>query len=222
MIMAEQRKFWEEFYKDSLNSAGTRYAYQLFSQKSGKVLEVGCGDLCYNGIDGDYYVGIDISHNALKKAKEALTYIKRPASVVVASATHLPFKDNSFDLVTSIETITLLGSDFYTALQEMKRVSKDKLVFTLSHIDIAKAHNPDKEFIKKEDHFLIKHSPSGEKAFFTKENIESVLKKLELKIETLEVLTEYDVIYLGVGSPVCSFDCEFPNVNSRIFVDARK
>ncbi len=219
MNPVEQKRIWEEIWANS--NPSTRYAYQMFSQ-GGKVLEVGCGDLSYNWLDGDYFIGVDISHNALKKAKETLKSRKKSAFLVTASATSLPFKDNSFDLVTSIETITLMGEDFFTALKEMKRVSKDKLILTFTHIDIAKSHNPKKEYIEKEDYFLTTKSETGEKVFFTKENLENILRKLELRIEDIQVLTSCDVFQIATGSSRYEFNSEFPDVCSGIFVEARK
>ncbi|MEK6936507.1 MAG: class I SAM-dependent methyltransferase [Nanoarchaeota archaeon] len=210
---------------NEFSSPGPIYAYKLFSREKGKILEVGCGDLGYNFnvvTDGDYFVGLDISDEAIKKAKKNIRHRKKPSDFIVASATDLPFKDNSFDLVSSIETLTLMGEDFYKALKEMKRVSKDKLIFTLSHVDIAKAYNPGKEheFVNKGNYFLVNSSKSGDKVFFTKANIETLLEKLELRIETLDVLKNFDVIALA--DYWAANYCEFPHVDSRFFIEARK
>ena len=94
------------------------------SEKSA-VLDVGCGkgfmlyDL-YKLIPGINIKGIDISNyaieNSIKEIKDNL---------IVGNAKNLPFKDNSFDLVISINTIHNLDlHECAKAVQEIERVSK--------------------------------------------------------------------------------------------------
>jgi len=63
----------------------------FLSKQHGKILDIGCGDgrfLAYAD------VGVDFSQGMLKRAKQ-----KNPSkSLVLASATHLPFRDGVFDL----------------------------------------------------------------------------------------------------------------------------
>ena len=110
-------KFWSgvvETFKNywNLNSEST-------------VLDVGCGkgfmlyDLKKN-IKSNFLKGIDISeyaiNNSLEEAKHSLS---------VADAKKIPFPDNSFDVVISINTIhNLEKSDCAIALNEISRVSK--------------------------------------------------------------------------------------------------
>lgn len=88
-----------------------------------KVLDVGCGkgfllyELSKKGLD---VYGIDISKYALEKAKEE---IKDRLTEGVAQA--IPYEDNSFDLVYSINTLhNLYCYDLKEALKEIQRVGR--------------------------------------------------------------------------------------------------
>ncbi len=97
--------------------------YQL---KSGdKVLDVGCGKgfLLYDltqSVPGLEVGGIDISQYGLEHSKEEV----RPF-LQLANANQLPFKDHSFDLIISINTLHNLHCyDLDSALREIERVGK--------------------------------------------------------------------------------------------------
>ena len=100
-----------------------------------RVLDVGCGKsfLLYEFtqvVPGLEVVGIDISEYAIENAKEEVR-----DCLQVADARKLPFEDNSFDLVFSINTIhNLYCQDMVAALKEMERVSrKDKYLVVESY-----------------------------------------------------------------------------------------
>jgi SAM-dependent methyltransferase len=104
--------------------------------KSGdKVLDVGCGkgfllhDL-KEAVPGIEVAGIDISEYAIDHAKEEVK-----DSLQVCHAKKLPFADNSFDFVFSINTLhNLYVNDMLAALSEMERVSrKDKYLCVESY-----------------------------------------------------------------------------------------
>jgi len=64
--------------------------------------------------------GIDISQYAIENAKEEVKN-----SLQVCHAKSLPFEDNSFDLVISINTLhNLYCHDMFAALKEIERVGK--------------------------------------------------------------------------------------------------
>ena len=98
--------------------------YQL--KPGDKILDVGCGKafLLHDFTEvmpGLEVTGIDISEYALKNAK---TEVKD--KLQLANASSLPFADNSFDLVISINTLhNLYAHDFYSAMKEMERVGKE-------------------------------------------------------------------------------------------------
>lgn len=92
-----------------------------------KVLDIGCGKafLLYEMtqvVPGLEVRGIDISEYGIANAKEE---IRDPLQV--GDCTSLPWEDNSFDFVFSINTFHNLEIfDLEKAVREMQRVSKDK------------------------------------------------------------------------------------------------
>jgi demethylmenaquinone methyltransferase/2-methoxy-6-polyprenyl-1,4-benzoquinol methylase len=113
-----------------------RWRRQLFSQVSGRVLEVGIG----TGRNIPHYtssvVGIDISEGMLRHAKHRA---RDHVELVLMDATSLGFKDNSFDFV--ITTFVLCSvPDPIATLKEMRRVCKrDGYILMLEHV---KSSNP--------------------------------------------------------------------------------
>jgi SAM-dependent methyltransferase len=97
-----------------------------------KILDVGCakGFMIYDLkkiIPGAYIRGVDISKYAIKNSKkEVKTLLK------VANAKKLPFKDKSFDVVISINTIHNLNKkDCGFAIKEISRVAKKHSFITV-------------------------------------------------------------------------------------------
>ncbi len=111
------KKFWEPVVPTFVEY------WNLNSNSS--VLDVGCGkgfmlhDL-KKKIPNLKISGIDISKYAIENSKEEVkNYLK------VGDAKKLPFEDNSFDIVISINTIHNLGKDECAkALREISRVAK--------------------------------------------------------------------------------------------------
>lgn len=104
--------------------------YNLNSESS--VLDIGCGkgfmlfDMCEK-IPGIKIAGVDISEYAIENSKEEVS-----AFLKVANAVDLPFADNSFDVVISINTIHNLEQDKCgKALKEIERVSKRNSFITV-------------------------------------------------------------------------------------------
>lgn len=91
-----------------------------------RILDVGCGKgfLLYDftqTLPGVEVAGIDISDYAIENAKEEVKPFLK-----VCSANKLPFEDNSFDLVISINTLhNLYCYELESALSEIERVSKN-------------------------------------------------------------------------------------------------
>ena len=117
-------KFWEPVVPDFQKH------FSLNSKSS--VLDVGCakGFMIYDVsrlIPGITVKGIDISDYAIENA---IVGVKE--RVQVADAKNLPFEDNSFDVVISINTVHNLEiEDCGKALQEIERVSKGKSFITV-------------------------------------------------------------------------------------------
>ena len=113
-------KFWTEVVKDLNN---------FYKLKNGsKILDIGCGKgfmlFDFMKLNPNFVLeGIDISNYAITKAvPEVKKFLK------VGDAKSLPYEDNSFDLVISINTTHNLEiNQCKKALSEMERVSrKDK------------------------------------------------------------------------------------------------
>ncbi len=113
-------KFWTEVVKDLNN---------FYKLKNGsKILDIGCGKgfmlFDFMKLNPNFVLeGIDISNYAITKAvPEVKKFLK------VGDAKNLPYGDNSFDLVISINTTHNLEiNQCKKALSEMERVSrKDK------------------------------------------------------------------------------------------------
>lgn len=104
--------------------------YKLSPQS--KVLDVGCakGFMVHDFrslIPGIQIRGIDISNYAIQHAKEEVK-----ECVEVADACALPYEDNSFDLVISINTVhNLEKEELAKALREIERVSRGKSFITV-------------------------------------------------------------------------------------------
>lgn len=101
----------------------------LSLRASDHVLDVGCGGganiakllkICTGG----FVAGIDYSEESLKYSrKKNINNLDKNCIIKFGSASNIPFKDNSFDVVTAFETIYFwpnLKNDF----QEIRRVLK--------------------------------------------------------------------------------------------------
>ena len=116
--------YWLEVVKDFCDY------YHL--NKGSKILDVGCakGFMLYDfhklNLNLDLY-GIDISKYAIDNCVPEIK-----DKLQVANATKLPFEDNFFDLVISINTIHNLDKvECATALKEISRVSKKNAFLTV-------------------------------------------------------------------------------------------
>ena len=104
--------------------------YQI--NNSSVVLDVGCakGFFLYDlkqELPGISISGIDISEYAIENAKPEVK-----ENLQVANATKLPFKDDSFDFVMSINTLHNLNrEDCAISLQEIERVSRGDSFITV-------------------------------------------------------------------------------------------
>ena len=90
-----------------------------------KILDIGCGkgfqlyELTVQ-LPGLEIKGVDISEYAIKNGKKEII-----DDIMVCNANSLPFPDNHFDFVFSINTFhNLYNFDLYDALEEIERVGK--------------------------------------------------------------------------------------------------
>jgi len=117
-------RFWQPVIPD--------FKRHFSLSSTSKVLDVGCakGFMLYDFIQlipGISMSGIDISSYAIEQAKSEVKQYLR-----VGNATSLPYEDNTFDAVISINTIHNLERDECAlALKEIMRVSKGKAFITV-------------------------------------------------------------------------------------------
>lgn len=117
-------KFWTEVVKDFV---------EYYNLKDGsKILDVGCakGFMLYDfkKYNNTFELhGIDISNYAIENSVDEVK-----ENLKVADAKALPYDDNSFDLVISINTIHNLDEkDCAISLKEISRVSKGNAFLTV-------------------------------------------------------------------------------------------
>jgi len=145
-VRAIARKFGKDFFDGDrkYGYGGYNYnprfwqpvipAFQKYFNLSSEslVLDVGCGKgfMMYDMtllIPGIKVKGIDVSEYAIKNTIDDMK-----SHVQVANAKELPFKDKSFDVVISINTVhNLEKEDCAKALLEIERVGKGKSFITV-------------------------------------------------------------------------------------------
>ncbi len=146
---AELAKKWAYDYWDGdrrINYGGYRYMEGRWEKvakamadhyglKAGdKVLDVGCGKgyLMFDFtkvVPGIEVYGLDVSEYAIENSKEEVR-----ERITHGSATKLPFQENEFDLVYSLNTLHNLHCfDLDKALREMNRVGKEKYLCVESY-----------------------------------------------------------------------------------------
>ncbi|MDA7818268.1 class I SAM-dependent methyltransferase [Sulfurimonas sp.] len=140
------RKFGKDFFDGDRNHGygGFNYMSRFWQpviptfekhfklDANSKVLDVGCakGFMLFDMkeiIPGITVEGIDVSSYAIENSKEEVKEFLK-----VADVRSLPFEDNSFDVVISINTIhNLEREECGKALQEIERVSRGKSFITV-------------------------------------------------------------------------------------------
>ena len=90
-----------------------------------KILDVGCGKgyLLYDFLkvipDAEIY-GLDVSKYAVENSKQEIR-----GNLIVGNASDLPYEDNFFDLVISINTLHCLEApNLFKSIKEIERVGK--------------------------------------------------------------------------------------------------
>jgi ubiquinone/menaquinone biosynthesis C-methylase UbiE len=108
-----------------------RYSFALPYIKDKKVLDIACGTgygLAFLKSSAKSVTGVDVDIEAAKQAKNECD---EKARVLLGDGTNLPFHDESFDVVTSFETLEHLV-ERKLFLSELKRVLKPNGLLILS------------------------------------------------------------------------------------------
>ena len=133
----DPRKIALEAHRDYYN-AGTYsddrllWTVQTFlsAEQPGRVLEIGCGDgallrlLSQRGVNA---IGVDASSSGI----EQCVSLGLQAQCVDVSTDGLPFEDETFDTIISLETLEHLMNPYYS-LQEVRRVLRESGRFLCS------------------------------------------------------------------------------------------
>jgi ubiquinone/menaquinone biosynthesis C-methylase UbiE len=133
----------------------SRYAFAVRWASGARALDLGCG-VGYGTAElasrARFAIGIDSAPEAIVHARSA--YALHNTNFIPASATALPFRDESFELVTAFEVIEHL-TDWRVLLSEARRVLHSDGVFLVS--------TPNKEY------YTDSRGASGPNPFHTHE-----------------------------------------------------
>jgi len=101
--------------------------------KRGVALDVGCGTGAQSTLLADLgyrVIGIDIASKLLRRCAEKLSDFGSSHTTIQASARHLPFKNESMDLLVCYYNVLNHIPEYQDAISEMPRViKKDHLIF---------------------------------------------------------------------------------------------
>ena len=126
-------KSYNELYKEEQLKKVKLILENINIPREYLLLDVGCG----TGVSLQKFqcnkIGIDLEIELLKQAQKP---------VICAIAEALPFKDKSFDIITSITAIHNF-KDFIKGLMEIKRIGKDNFI-----LSVLKKANKKDEIIK--------------------------------------------------------------------------
>ena len=170
--------------------------------KSGnKVLEVGCGNGYYLSLLNRIGIklsltGIDIDELALKDAKKFIN--DKKVKVMMASASKIPFPNDTFDKIVMSEVIEHVTDDEVKVLKEVNRVLRKDgiLVLTTSSIDYPFFWDPVNWILQ---HFFNTHIKSGFWAgiwnqhdrLYKESRIERLVKDAGFNVQQIEPLTSW-------------------------------
>jgi ubiquinone/menaquinone biosynthesis C-methylase UbiE len=117
---------------------GRSWRTMLFSElPEGKILEIGIGtgaNIEHYPFGKRTYVGIDISPNMLKRARDHATRLNLDVDLRIMDAEHMDFPDNTFDAVVS-SCVFCSIPDSIQGLKEAQRVlKKDGIALFLEHM----------------------------------------------------------------------------------------
>lgn len=108
-----------------------RYVFSLPYVSNKSVMDIACGTGYGLGLlknEACFVTGVDVDIEAVKLARKESN---NKASVLLGDGTRLPFKDESFDVITSFETLEHLHQRSLF-LSELKRVLKNDGLLILS------------------------------------------------------------------------------------------
>ena len=163
-----------------------------------KILEVGCGRGHFlNMIKTNYptceVYGIDLDDGHIKYAKAQSKKLNIDVNYFVADVKHLPFEDNSFDIVFSHTLIEHLPFDDF--IQEQKRVLKANGKLVIMRVDMVKRNDKPFEYLENEigEIFNVIHCPKSVSVGQYLEDPDITMQKLN-KYKFKNIKLHYDRI----------------------------
>ena len=143
---------------DERESRVRAFTDRLHAQGAQALLEVGCGagrDGVILSKSGCRYTGVDLSSIAVQ------TCLGLGLDAVEATATSLPFADNTFDAAWSMSTLMHLpGDDFDQAIREIRRVVRPGAVVEIGvwgHTSNREWTSPDGRYFKHRSDEQLQH-----------------------------------------------------------------
>jgi len=174
----------------SAQPAMQRYVFASQYIENKIVLDIACGigygcNIMKNKYPSAFVIGADNYFNGLKYGRDVF---EKGIKFCQLDALHLPFKDSTFDIVVSMETVEHL-SDLNGFLREIYRILNDGGIFVCS--------TPNK-------HFTERIGAEKDNPFHLKEYI---------KDEMLDILSNFfhEVESYGQASTASDFMYKFPN-----------
>jgi SAM-dependent methyltransferase len=179
-------KFKEIEDGEDVNIHG-RGSYEKMKPFSGKVLDVGCGNIEYLSYakqsKDNYLVGLDFSKKALELAKKKAK--GKNIDLVRGAAQYLPFKDNSFDNVLCIELLPH-ETDYEKVLKEIHRTSNSNAFLTFHHKDEAIKTN-----LKLEGNIV--EEEGRRRTYFDENEILKMLKEIGFGCDNMKIFKIEDI-----------------------------
>lgn len=165
------------------------------------ILDVGGGlgldDLLF-AHEGAHPVIVDLNHEDLKNGKRICRDLRLHDNFnhLIADARHLPFKNESFDMVTSFSSIEHLPKryQFKIWIREMTRVLKNRGKFILTTSNKLWVMHP----IARLSFGLKRHSPEH---FFTPKEIVAESEQCNIRVEAFDAGTIFYRNYFLIPLP---------------------
>lgn len=183
-----ESKLWEKFAKDyedkvfSLTSIPQRRKQILESIKPGKILNLGCGPTYYLNQElteqSNQVVAVDFCQNMLYVAKMKFTHPN--LEYKLADARDLPFKNNTFDSIISVNSILPQKRDqTYEMISEIHRTLKKNgklMAFLASFNSVEKVIKNLKIDFKIDVEQMRVYDTDGWQCFHTPETIKEMME----------------------------------------------
>lgn len=147
------------------------------------------------------YVALDISLEMIREAREEIKMMMWKADVVVADATFLPFRDETFDFLVAVAVFHHLPeNDVEIALEEVKRVLKRSGIafFTFWNMKVVKRS---KILEIKENLFYVAWKTSEKETLkrpYFSYTLKELRKMIKEKFAFYDIFVSQNIVCVGV------------------------